>query len=287
MKTILLPTDFTEVSEKALEFAIEIAKSTNAKIIVTNSFIMHIMYSTDIPMAVPQKFYDDEEEGATLKLRKICERINENTSAIGRNLTSDYVYKYDIAANEIIKLTTEKEIDLLIMGTTGREHFFGFFESTALEVLAKSNCPMMIVNKNSIFKPFKKVFYALEDLNKDIFTTIKLVTLLNTFEPHYTILHANSESNQQDNKEAKEEEAIILVKSIKEYTNYGQIKHKTIYAKKTSDALIDFLRENEFDLLVLLKLDRNWINKLFHQSLIKHFLESMDKPLLIMHKNHE
>ena len=45
MKTILVPIDFSEIADKALNYAIEIAKLTNAKIILFHAYHSPIMIS--------------------------------------------------------------------------------------------------------------------------------------------------------------------------------------------------------------------------------------------------
>ena len=51
MKTIFVPTDFSDNAEKALEFAVCMAKKENARILLFHAF--HMPYvSPDVPMDV-------------------------------------------------------------------------------------------------------------------------------------------------------------------------------------------------------------------------------------------
>ena len=288
IKNILLPTDFSDVSEKALDFAIGIAKYHNAKITVTNTFYIPVFTGAEMQPILPQVFFDEGEEISLKGLKNVCDRIKKETSLSGANLITDHIYRYDTASHEIVELTKEMSFDLLIMGTTGSDNLLGFFESVTLDVVAEIACPILIVKLNSFFNPFRNVYYALKDINRDFFSTINLVSLVRPFNAMITILHSTESKNIQlatDNNEAKEEEYFILVKAIKDYTNYNRIKQETVYDDKSGHTLNENLKMKEIDLLVLLKHENHGIIGLFHQSFIKHFLKFSNTPLLIMHRN--
>jgi nucleotide-binding universal stress UspA family protein len=108
-------------------------------------------------------------------------------------------------------------------------------------------------------------------------------------DPIITILHAltNKEGNEKALGHAdKQEEATILDTAIKEYTNYGKIKYTSVACMNACEGLIDYILENDSDLLALLRRDRSRLESIFHKSIIKYFLRNSDNPLLILQKNH-
>jgi hypothetical protein len=81
MQTILLLTDFSEASERALEFAIEIAKYSDSEIIVTNTFYIP-RTDLSLPAGTMQMIYEEGKEDSKIKMSTICKQIKSTTSAI-------------------------------------------------------------------------------------------------------------------------------------------------------------------------------------------------------------
>ncbi|MBA3705480.1 MAG: universal stress protein, partial [Bacteroidetes bacterium] len=67
MKTILVPTDFSEIACNAINYAVEIAKLTKAKLILFNVYNVPVV-PAEIPIALP---IDEIEKDVMKGLKKI------------------------------------------------------------------------------------------------------------------------------------------------------------------------------------------------------------------------
>src|SRR4051812_38324835 len=106
MKTILVPTDFSNHSEKALEFAIEIAKHSNARILVVHTYNLPI-FDPNVPASILEKLLEEEKDGIIKELKKICKRINDNYSLDGKNLHGDFITEFNLPVSAISRISKQ------------------------------------------------------------------------------------------------------------------------------------------------------------------------------------
>lgn len=138
---ILVPTDFSDQSNNALNYARELARGTGATL-----HIVHVVEPTVYPADWGYSqvgFVDLEQElrtAAEKELGKMHEQLqSEKFSVVSAVLGGR-------ASDEIIKYANDHNIDLISIATHGRsgiEHLL--FGSTTERVLRKATCPVLAV----------------------------------------------------------------------------------------------------------------------------------------------
>ena len=144
-KEILVPTDFSECSERAFQQAIELAEQFNSKL-----HLIHV--TTQDADHMPMFFLDDEKLD---EVKKHLEDYNKTQmqTKIDKYLTGkniEYVVHEKVGApyNEILKLSDELEVDLIVIASKGKNAIEGFiFGSTTEKVVRKANCSVFVVRK--------------------------------------------------------------------------------------------------------------------------------------------
>lgn len=137
---ILVPTDFYEGFDLALEYALAIA-SEDAVIHVIHS-IEPSLYPAD--MGFSQISYIDIEkelkESATQELATIGENLKE------RGVRYRTAILFGRASDQIIAYARDNFIDLICISATGRSGFDRFiFGSTTEKVLRRAECPVLSI----------------------------------------------------------------------------------------------------------------------------------------------
>lgn len=149
--TYIVPYDFTPVTQKGLEYAIHLASKVGAEI-----KLLHII--SDKKQLVAKK----------QELEKIISKIstpdNVNLSSIIH--LGDY-------QTEIGKMAKKNDAQLIIMGTHGMRGFQKIAGSYAMKVVTNSECPVLIVQKNTVIKPIKQIAVPI-DLTKESLQIINL-----------------------------------------------------------------------------------------------------------------
>lgn len=148
MKKILIPIDGSKSSQKAAEKAVAISKLLNAEL----TFITVVNLPSEdkysyFGMSVENAFDANRKE----MLKKLIHEETRMLDIIVRNL--DYgdlrITKKIVtgkAAEEIVKLATDENFDLIVMGRRGFSNFERFFiGSVTQKVISAATCPVMII----------------------------------------------------------------------------------------------------------------------------------------------
>lgn len=144
-KTILVPTDFSEYSDKALQEAIDIARKFNAKIYLLHVIELVIHCTVDYCLD-PQTITQVENESIQASKKMIQDQMNKIAEAKVVEIIPDI--RKGAPYEEILKAQEEKRIDLIVIashGQTGVKRFL--VGSVAEKVLRHSKGPVLLVQK--------------------------------------------------------------------------------------------------------------------------------------------
>lgn len=144
-KTILVPTDFSEYSDKALQEAIDIAKKYNAKITLLHVIELVIHCTVDYCLD-PQTITQVENESILASKKMIQDQMNKFAEAKAVEIIADI--RKGAPYEEILKAQEEKMIDLIVIASHGQTGVMRFFVgSVAEKVLRHSKGSVLLVQK--------------------------------------------------------------------------------------------------------------------------------------------
>lgn len=143
IRSLLLPTDFSECANYALSYAAEFAREAGASIIclhVIEPVVPTVGYSgvtEPLPMA---DISEQLEDSATRELPKIA----QHQACTG--LAVEEVIAHGDAASEIVRVARERAVDLIVISSHGRTGLGRIlFGSTAEQVVRHAPCPVLVV----------------------------------------------------------------------------------------------------------------------------------------------
>ncbi len=143
-KKILLATDFSECSELACEYALDLASTFNVP--------LHVLHVINEPVDlrgfyVPHITFDQLEQeissGAKRMLDDFCQKHLGDFKNFETSVVSGVPYE------EIISAAKEEQSSLIVIGTHGRtglDHLL--FGSTAERVVRGAPCPVMTIRSS-------------------------------------------------------------------------------------------------------------------------------------------
>jgi nucleotide-binding universal stress UspA family protein len=143
IRTILLPTDFSECGNYALSYAASLARTFNATIICVNviePIVPTVGYSgmaEPLPIADIADQLEDSAERELPKLAECdeCEGLN----------VEELVVHGDASA-EIVRVARDRNVDLIVIASHGRTGLGRIlFGSTAEAVVRHASCPVLVV----------------------------------------------------------------------------------------------------------------------------------------------
>jgi universal stress protein A len=141
-KNILVPTDFSDGAEQALDYAVDLAGKLGAKV--------HLLNVIGIPsMGVP-------ELGVAFAASMIESTVRTNHIELGKlasrraSADIDTLIRTGDACDSIIDVARQVDADLIVMGTHGRRGVRrALLGSIAEGVLRTAPCPVLTIREHS------------------------------------------------------------------------------------------------------------------------------------------
>jgi nucleotide-binding universal stress UspA family protein len=140
LKSILVPSDFSECSEAALRYGLELARRFDARV--------HLLHVVQDPLTQPWA-----AEGFSAPLFEVVSDWRTEAKArLAAAVPAADAHRVTVAATiawpfaEILRYATEHSVDLIVMGTHGRggvTHML--LGSIAEKVIRRSPCPVLTV----------------------------------------------------------------------------------------------------------------------------------------------
>ena len=145
-KTILCPIDLKPRSKMALKKAINIAYQFSSKIILLNIHEEFMSKEQMIMSRVSVSKLGDEFKKIALEAKSDMKSLIKELEA--DNIDCEYVLRDGKPYVAIIKIAEEKEVDLIVMGTNGKDSLTDLFlGTTAQKVVESSICPVLVMPK--------------------------------------------------------------------------------------------------------------------------------------------
>jgi universal stress protein A len=143
-KKILVPTDFSDYSSKALQKALDIAKEEGSEIL-----LFHVIHNDFQTCVVDYCFTVDEIE--SIKSRMFA-ASKENTQKeldkfpLSKEVKVSTEVRNGVPYEEILKFQEEKGADLIVIASHGRSAIKTYFMgSVTSRVLKRAKCEVLLV----------------------------------------------------------------------------------------------------------------------------------------------
>ena len=276
MKQILVPTDFSTCANNAIDFAVQSAKNLPVEITLLHAFeVMGNMYTDN--MGVNKDFNQSLLEEVHDKLALLKSSIEDTEGVV----VTTYIFKGTL--NEaIFKTATDKNIDLIVMGTLGasgiKEKLWG---SKTAAVIGNSKVPVMVIPYEYEWKKPEKILMTTSHFEKEpaILDFLFEVAELYMAQVQVAIFTDEDEGNaitllEQDLKIDQYE------KMLKEQYKEETLVARQLFGKEFEETLDDYIGQNKIDILAMFTYQRKILHRIFHPSMTKRMSYHTKIPLL-------
>ncbi|WP_273565656.1 universal stress protein [Maribacter halichondriae] len=278
MKTILIPTDFSENSWSALAYAVSLFKD-----IPCNFYILHV---DDL------KHSSVESNSFTMPVGQIATSIKEKLDNLFRRIeqlpiNQDHHFvalqDYGNLVNILRKIVQEKKIDLIIMGTKGasgiKESVVG---SNTGDVITKVPCNLLVIPENArsgspkeiAFPTDYNIFYS-----HPILETIS--EILRICKANMQVIHVSSIKRGLDPTQKKNR--AYLQDYLEELFATSHSFH-TLEDKNVKASIEAFANTENIDMVVMVAKNLNFLQRLLFDTTIEKLSFHTCVPLLVLHE---
>ena len=260
MKDIIIPVDFSETSLNAARYAAGmLAGRTDVNVILYNMF-------------------KEVEEAATSaqyleSLRAELEQKGTGTIELIQERGDDFI-------DSLGRLAYQKTAELIVMGITEKEEWRQLFSASHSLKMAEQNvCPVLIVPTEAKYNGITNIALASDFKNVDATTPVlSIKTVLEIFTANLHIVNVDSDHYVALTEEYLTERAKMLKMFAEFSPEFYFIGMNDFY-----EAIEQFSRDKQIDLIIIIPKNHSFINNLFSSSHTKKLAFNTTVPLLAAH----
>ncbi|HYQ58003.1 MAG TPA: universal stress protein [Draconibacterium sp.] len=285
---ILVPIDFSPVSEKAVQMGFNIASHLKAKLVILHSYISPLRFTIPFGDVYPYdttllKQTEDAEEDANLKFKNFLATL---VHIIGpekwQKVNPEYIVKPGFAEEDILAFAKEHQTRLIVLGRGGDKSWAGTVGSVTADVMYNAPAPVLVIPEEMAPKSvdqFKEVLYATNFDEKDFTALDKLMHIVKNYEVKVTCAHVGLPDEYGWDIARLEGMKDILNKKYKA----KEFECKLIMGKDVLETLENTIETDNIDVLALTTHKRGMISRLFNPSLARKMVFHTHIPLLVFH----
>lgn len=273
MENILVPTDFSENADNAVEYAAVIAQGCEAAITLLN------IYSPVVSRYnVISSLLADEVAEAKIKVREKLQIIADTLQSQYPGIPCHVAVELGEPVDEILLAAKNKKTDMIIMGTQGASSIEKILlGSNAAEIVEKAACPVLVIPSNTVCQIPKRIMYATDYAYSDIESARVLTAIAKVFDATITFVHVTSQEEDIDDELTLMEK---FTSEIKLATTYQKINSKILTDNTVIMGLDNIIQNDGADLLAVSTRRRNIFQKLYNPSITKKLANYTRIPLL-------
>lgn len=278
MKNILLPTDFSESSVNAIDYAVQLFRNEECTFYVLNTYQPVAIYTAttygnnpQLDMDLGQLFQKKSES----KIKALIETISSKYS----NILHSYkgISSFNMLSVEIEEIVEDNQIDAIIMGTNGasglKEVFIG---SETMQVIKNATVPVIGVPAGATFKNLKDILFTTDyNIDQRQKGLALLKSIYNKQQSRLTFLNVyqgkSLTTTQAENK-----------KALDNYFNRDAHLTQIAEDMKVLEAIEDFQISHKVDLLILVHNKHSFFENLLFEPVVQKTVHHSSVPFMIL-----
>ena len=276
MKTILLPTDFSEHSWNAIAYTLRLFENQNYQFILSHAYtpaLHRVDYHLGGPVmsAVPDLGVDRVLDNLEKWKTKI-----ETTFPNKRHQIQVHS-SFNSLSEEIRELCGQHPVELIAMGTQGasgaKEVFLG---SNTVHLIHRSRHPVLAVPSGVNFTGIEKILFPTDYFTKYLPLEIKpLLELVHEHQAELHIIHAV----EKEELTPKQEEVKAYLKEI-----FAEVSplFEDLTQGFMPNIVHNYAEENQIDLLCMMNRGHSFLTRLMLRQNVDQVAYHSDIPFLVL-----
>lgn len=271
---ILCPTDFSECSLNAIEYACRLGEKYEANLV-----LFHVLNREDYLKLSPSDTEGKyQEEFVLQKLRNLQKTVLEESSTKGLK-GCQIAFKEGKIVQGTLSYAEEINAGLIVVGTEGmnelRETIIGSRSSRLVE---QSDRDVLVVPRRVFFKTPRKLVFASDYLEEDKLAIQKVVEWATFFDAEIDLVHISSSQ-----KAIEKALHLTMIEEVKPFLRYDKVNFVLkSFRDDLALGLENYLQVAKGDILVTLSKKKSFFDQIFSKNLSKKMSYFIYKPLWVI-----
>jgi nucleotide-binding universal stress UspA family protein len=266
MLKILVPTDFSDHANNALDYAVNIINQTGGRILLYN---VYQVQSTTGSFVSIEKYISEDAEAEMQKILRRVEPQLKGTAIIDSKVTRGHTVSL------ICKVADKANYDLIVMGTQGKTGLKGvFIGSNTVGIMNGAETPVLAIPNGFKYRPMKKIVLAIDSepiSSKAVINSLQRI--IKAFKPEVSVFHLETEL-----VDAGIDPSVDIYLENINYTTYQRVTKDGFH-----DSINHFVAEENADMLCMIRRKRGLLYEILHPSTTRKKVFDSPVPLLILH----
>ncbi|WP_099367685.1 universal stress protein [Sphingobacterium sp. 1.A.4] len=280
MRAILFPTDFSETATNAFLYALNIAKSIDAKIYVLYTYLEPVLSATH--GGQPEllgEVYQTIELNQFEIYKKKTQVLHDMAEEQGINdVELVFLFEKGPVASVVKKIVEREKIHLVVMGTHGESGFLSKVIGTnTVNVIRTIQNPVLAIPPHAKYKEIKRTVFTSLFRDKDKSAMKEMLIMAKAIGAKIDILHILHNQNVSDVMLHTENWRHEFPQEEIEYILLDEVE-------SIETTILNYIIENNVDILGIVKRNRSFFDRLFSSSVSNNLAFHSKVPILVFHE---
>jgi nucleotide-binding universal stress UspA family protein len=276
MKTIIIPTDFSETAMNAIRYAMVLFKHEKCDFLIMNAFADDVYENT---MEMDEVFYEEYKEVMEKSTRRALEKVISEMLEISPNPKHQYncVASFGSLVDEVNDLVDKHNADIVVMGTKGKSNKVDVtFGSQTLQVIKYVKCPVLAVPVSFHGYPLENILFPTDYMLPFKRRELKLLSDLST--RFASMVHFQHISEVEELSHRQKNNKAVATCCFGENKVSHIISPGTEITKEINKAV----QHNSIDMLVMVNHRHSYLENILYRSAIEKVGLEIKIPYLVL-----
>ncbi|MBD0255767.1 MAG: universal stress protein [Cytophagales bacterium] len=274
IRTILFPTDFSDVAANALDYAGSWAGRLDAELI-----LLHVNSNL---------YGSPAAEAGSIPLDTVNTRlVNAKLESLLQDVTTRFgvrtrTHIEDGQPGDVIpRVARDTNTDLIVMGSAGASGYTQLFGTNlTTKVMAETRDPILIIPQEADYEPLRNWAYASDLQGREELLVDALLHLAGQLEAHVELLHV------QKDPEVTKSKGYIL-DNLRQRHGGANLSYQLLPGTHVLQEIDHYVEQKQPDMLVMVRHDHSFWDRLFNRDKVAYSATRTNFPMLVLHAQGE
>jgi len=270
---VIVPTDFSETADKALQAAFELARRMHAPLHILHVIQMPMLDAAG-PLGYAADAYRELRDQADRDMKVRQDNYAEKEVDLHIEICDGFV------ADEVVAYCEKHNPAYCVLGTTGASGFLSrIIGSNASHIIRRVNIPVLLIPGEADIRPIKQAVYCAMLESNEIPYLKSAMTFCSFYQAELSLLKVNA------NLQLNEVPDDIIMNEIKAEFGSKTPALLQISADSPSEGIEDFLEDHPTDLVIMVTRKLGLLDRIFEGSTTRRLALNSSLPMLVLHKS--
>jgi nucleotide-binding universal stress UspA family protein len=286
MNQLLVLINDINNSEPYIRYAAGFAHDLNLSV-----HFLYVFNPLDYPLGIPgttgsevqftQENVEREKEKSSKLLEDMLKKLDSDISVLK---SVQYFVEIGLTSDIVDQYTKDKKVKMVMLEANDGGSNFSFSELN-MDIIRKVECPVFVVPDNVKYHSFSHIVYATDYKEEDIDTLKKLAKIAGRYHARINSLHISDHAGFTEKIKSEGFDHMVSAK-----VGYDRINMSNL-PENHHESMIDVLQKYaagiKADMIVVLRENRNFLERIFKKSEIRRLISKSNIPVMVYHAGRE